>query len=68
QFSILPVLTLDGIISHDIILGSVTSSLFLKFLNDHIPYTNPYSGPRSIIVVDNCNIHHSKEVRQLIEE
>jgi len=36
RFSILPVLTLDGIIAHDIILGSVTSNLFVKFVREHI--------------------------------
>jgi transposase len=36
RFSILPVLTLDGIIAHDIIPGSVTSDLFVKFLRDHV--------------------------------
>jgi hypothetical protein len=33
-----------------------------------IPYTNPYPGPRSVIVLDNCNIHHAEEVRQLVED
>jgi hypothetical protein len=32
RFSILPVLTLDGIITYDIIPGSVTSERFLQFL------------------------------------
>jgi hypothetical protein len=36
RFSILPVLTLDGIIAHDIIPGSVTSDLFAKFLREHV--------------------------------
>ena len=35
-FSILPVLTLDGIIAHEIIPGSVTSDLFVKFLQEHV--------------------------------
>jgi hypothetical protein len=36
RFSILPVLTLDGIIAHDIIPGLVTSDLFVKFLRTHV--------------------------------
>ena len=36
RFSILPVLTLDGIIAHDIIPGSVTSGSFVKFLRTHV--------------------------------
>ncbi|KAJ3870940.1 hypothetical protein F5051DRAFT_341530, partial [Lentinula edodes] len=33
-----------------------------------IPLTNPYPGPRSIIIMDNCSIHHAEEVRELIED
>jgi hypothetical protein len=32
RFSILPILTLDGIITYDIVPGSVTSERFLQFL------------------------------------
>lgn len=34
RFSILPILTLDGIIAHDIIEGSVTSKRFVEFLRE----------------------------------
>ena len=34
RFSILPILTLDGIIAYDIIEGSVTSERFLQFLQE----------------------------------
>lgn len=34
RFSILPILTLDGIITYDIIPGSVTSERFLEFLRE----------------------------------
>ena len=34
RFSILPILTLDGIITYDIIPGSVTSQRFLQFLRE----------------------------------
>lgn len=34
RYSILPILTLDGIITYDIIPGSVTTALFLKFLRE----------------------------------
>ena len=34
RFPILPILTLDGIITYDVILGSVTSERFLQFLQE----------------------------------
>ncbi|SJL02942.1 uncharacterized protein ARMOST_06283 [Armillaria ostoyae] len=69
RVSILPVLTIDGIIVHDIIPGSVTSLHFSEFLWECvIPLTNPYPGPRSILLLDNCNIHCAEEIRALVED
>jgi hypothetical protein len=34
RYSILPILTLDGVITHDIIEGSVTAARFLEFLRE----------------------------------
>lgn len=39
RYSILPVLTLDRIITHDIIEGPVTLERFLKFLRDDVVRT-----------------------------
>ncbi len=36
RFSILPALTMEGIIAYDIISGSVTSAKFVAFLQDHV--------------------------------
>lgn len=33
-----------------------------------IPLTNPYPGPRSVLILDNCSIHHSEAVRELVED
>ncbi|KDQ52474.1 hypothetical protein JAAARDRAFT_138493, partial [Jaapia argillacea MUCL 33604] len=69
RYSILPILTLDGIVAYDIIEGSVTSEQFVQFLREHvIPLTNPYPGPCSVLILDNCSIHHSEEVRKVIED
>ena len=39
RYTILPVLTLDGIIVYDIIEGSVTGKHFVQFLKDHVVCT-----------------------------
>jgi transposase len=85
RYSILPILTLDGIITYDIMEGSVTSEKFVRFLRElvvsaisshfyshsmtvQIPLTNPYPGPRSVLIIDNCSIHHAEEIRQLVKD
>lgn len=58
-----------GIITHDIIHGSVNSERFIEFLWDQvIPLTNPYPGPQSVLVLDNCNIHYAEAVQELVED
>lgn len=49
RFSILPVLTLDGIIAHDVIPGSVTSEKFVDFLRKHVVCCRPFwsTAPRN---------------------
>ena len=85
HYSILPVPTLDGLITWDIIEGSVTSEQFVRFLCEmvvcstgfslsnlmsvaQIPLTNPYPGPHSVLVLDNCSIHHTNKVQELVED
>jgi transposase len=69
RYSILLVLTMDRIITYDVIPGSVTSVRFVKFLRELvIPLTNPYPGPQSVLVLDNCSIHHSKGVQAVVED
>lgn len=41
RFSILPVLTMEGIITHDVVPGSVTSAKFVTFLQDHVVCSFP---------------------------
>ncbi|TFK78757.1 hypothetical protein K466DRAFT_468528, partial [Polyporus arcularius HHB13444] len=68
RYSILPALTMDGIIALDIFEGSVNKERFLQFLNNELaPTLNPYPGPRSVVIMDNCTIHHDEEIRHLIE-
>jgi len=33
-----------------------------------MPFTTPYPGPRSVLVMDNCRIHHGEDVRRLVED
>ena len=32
------------------------------------PKLNPYPGPRSVVVMDNCAIHHDEEICHIIED
>ncbi|TDL24672.1 hypothetical protein BD410DRAFT_719484, partial [Rickenella mellea] len=69
RYSILPALSLDGIIAVDLFEGSVNRERFVHFLRDHLaPCLNPFPMEQSVVVMDNCTIHHDEDIRQIIED
>ena len=44
-------------------LPAVTCSFTLQ-----VPVLNPYPMDRSVVVLDNCTIHHDEEIRHIIED
>lgn len=67
RYSILPALTVDGIIALDIIEGAVNKEKFIAFVKEQLaPILNPYPGRNSVVVLDNCAIHHDEDVRRII--
>ncbi|KAA1475514.1 hypothetical protein DENSPDRAFT_745536, partial [Dentipellis sp. KUC8613] len=69
RYSVLPALSCDGIVALDIFEGAVTKDKFIQFIREELaPQLGPYPGPRSVIVLDNCAIHHDEAVRQIVED
>jgi hypothetical protein len=68
RYSILPAISLDGIISSEIIEGSFTKLTFATFIDGLLYHMNPYPGKNSVIVMDNCRIHKSELIKEIIEE
>ena len=59
-WSILSAYGQEGFITHDITHGSFTAEMFNDFVKYNLlPLCSPFPGPRSIIIVDNCRIHHN---------
>ncbi|KIK81400.1 hypothetical protein PAXRUDRAFT_109593, partial [Paxillus rubicundulus Ve08.2h10] len=66
-YSVLPALDCNGIVALDIFEGSITKERFIYFLCEQVaPLLNSFPHPRSVVVMDNCCIHHDKEIRQII--
>ena len=68
RYSLLPALSQDGIIYSDIKLGAYDGEGFLQFLSGHLEVMNPYPAPCSVLVMDNCAIHHVPGVQQMCNE
>ena len=68
RVSVLPALLLDGILAVKIVEGSFTTALFKDFIDGLLDHMNPFPGPNSVIVMDNCRIHRAQSIRDMIEE
>ncbi|KAJ3803770.1 hypothetical protein F5876DRAFT_20653, partial [Lentinula aff. lateritia] len=68
RYSALPALCLDGIFYSHIRLLSYTGNDFLKWLEGLLMEMNPYLGPRSVLVLNICYVHHVPGVAEMCEE
>ncbi|KAJ6585530.1 hypothetical protein B0H19DRAFT_1059746 [Mycena capillaripes] len=67
-YSVLPAISLDGILYVSILEGSFTTATFVEFIDGLLDTMNPFPGPNSVIVMDNCCIHKADVIREMIEE
>ena len=68
RYSILPAISLDGILHVDIIEGSFTSATFKDFIRGLLNHMGNVGEPNSIIVMDNCRIHKDPEILDMIRD
>lgn len=68
RYSLLPALSLDGIISAKIVEGSFTKPLFTQFIAELLTKMQPFLGRNSVIVMDNARIHKNQDVVNMIHE
>ncbi|KAF8575113.1 hypothetical protein K439DRAFT_1370769, partial [Ramaria rubella] len=68
RYSVLPAMSLDGIIYSHVVRGSFNSNSFQDYLVDLLRVMNPYPQKNSILVMDNCSIHHIEGVAELCAE
>ncbi|KAJ2932941.1 hypothetical protein H1R20_g4170, partial [Candolleomyces eurysporus] len=67
RYSILPALSLDGILHPDVIPRSYTAEIFNGFIEGLLDNMNPFPAPNSVIVMDNASIHKSEDLRRMVE-
>ena len=63
--SIITALCTDGVVASEITKGTVNGEAFLEFVHGSLILNMlPFDGenPRSIVVMDNCSIHHVQPV------
>ncbi|EGN96981.1 hypothetical protein SERLA73DRAFT_58381, partial [Serpula lacrymans var. lacrymans S7.3] len=64
---ILPAISLDGVLHLDIIKESWRAVTFYCFIEGLLDSMSPFPQKNSVIILDNASIHHSSELRELVE-
>ena len=67
KYSILPALSLNGILHLEVIENAVTGDIFHQFIQGLLPQVNEWPLPNSVLVVDNAAIHKVAGIRELVE-
>ncbi|KIO24585.1 hypothetical protein M407DRAFT_76745, partial [Tulasnella calospora MUT 4182] len=65
RYSILPALSLDGIIHVAVIEGAYTEAKFTNFIQGLLLEMNPFPAKKSVLVMDNAVIHKSPRLREI---
>lgn len=67
RYSILPAISLDGVLHLDVITRSWTAEEFEQYIETLLDNMNPYPQRNSVIVMDNASTHHFDGIREIIE-
>ena len=70
RVSAITAMSIDGIETYDLTTSTVNGEKFLNFLRGTlIPEMMPYDGtnPKSVLIIDNCVIHHTQEVADYLQ-
>ena len=66
-------ISVSGLLDVDVVKGPVDGDRFYDYIQTHllhVPHLTPLNGvnPHSVVVLDNCSIHHVEGVTSMIEE
>ncbi|KAI0078063.1 hypothetical protein K474DRAFT_1582734, partial [Panus rudis PR-1116 ss-1] len=67
RFSVLPALSLDGILHLEILDHAFTGETFLDFIEGLLGRMQPWPQANSVLVMDNATIHHVAGLQELVE-
>src|SRR6266481_788996 len=68
SFSVILAISLEGVVYSDIMKGSYDGNKFICFVDELNDIMNPYPGKHSVLVMDNCKIHHVPAVEEVFAQ
>lgn len=68
RVSAIAAISSDGVMYHELIHSTVNGDIFWDFVRGSlIPNMQPFPNKNSILVMDNCSIHHVQSVKETVE-
>ena len=68
RISAIAALSTEGLACYELITGTTNGEKLYDFIRGSlIPTMQPFPGKMSILIMDNCSIHHVQEVKDLLE-
>lgn len=68
RISAIAALSSEGILEYDFYKGTVNGDKFFDFVRGNlIPNMQPFPSSKSILIMDNCTIHHVREVKDILD-
>ncbi|KAJ7060781.1 hypothetical protein C8F01DRAFT_988117 [Mycena amicta] len=69
RYTLTAAMSTKGYIATCIVEGSMNASQFFDFvIEDVMPHMKPYPDVQSVIVLDNCRIHHSEILKDVLND
>ena len=68
KYSMLPVLSLDGILHLEVLENAITGEDFRQFVEGLLPRMNEWPLPNSVLIIDNAAIHKVEGICEMVEE
>jgi len=68
RYSILPAISLDGVIHLEVIDHAFNGHEFANFVRGLLDQMQPWPLPNSVLVMDNARIHKVLGIREMVEE
>ena len=68
RYSVLPAMSLEGILHCDIQVGAYTAETFDHFVAGLLTKMNHFPQRNSVLVMDNASIHKSEQLVQMCED
>ena len=67
RYSILPALSLNGILHVEVFDHAIKGDNFLSFVEGLVECMQPWPLPNSVLIMDNAAIHHVDGIREMVE-